>query len=137
MNALSANKQQKHYPVAFNRLFLVTKCTLGRRVLINCAGFIKFDVNKIEREKEKEDDDEEEDIELLDSTRIHPETYEWARKMAIDALDFDDNNDLNSANSASALREIFENPKRLKVLKKKRTKRNFLCIFSWNDLKLK
>jgi transcription elongation factor SPT6 len=116
MNAMSANKQQKHYPVAFNRLFLVTKCSLGRRVLINCAGFIKFDVNKIESEKEKEDDEEEEDIELLDSTRIHPETYEWARKMAIDALDFDDNNDLNSANSASALREIFENPKRLKDL---------------------
>ena len=47
MNAMSANKQQKNYPVAFNRLFLVTKCSLGRRVLINCAGFIKFDVNKI------------------------------------------------------------------------------------------
>ena len=75
-----------------------------------------FFFTKIEKEKEKEDDDEEEDIELLDATRIHPETYEWARKMAIDALDFDDNNDLNSANASSALREIFENPKRLKDL---------------------
>ena len=29
-------------------------------------------------------------IEILDSTRIHPETYEWARKMAVDALEYDE-----------------------------------------------
>ena len=27
---------------------------------------------------------------LLDCTRIHPETYEWARKMAVDALEYDE-----------------------------------------------
>ncbi len=31
-------------------------------------------------------------IEVLDSTRIHPETYEWARKMAVDALEYDEVN---------------------------------------------
>jgi transcription elongation factor SPT6 len=115
MNSISANKQHKTYPVAINRLFLVTKCSVGRRVLINCAGFVKFDVDKIE--KEIEDDDENDDeIEILDSTRIHPETYEWARKMAVDALDFEDNND--SANYIAALKEIvYENSqKRLKDL---------------------
>ena len=29
-------------------------------------------------------------IEVLDSTRAHPETYEWARKMAVDALEYDE-----------------------------------------------
>ena len=29
-------------------------------------------------------------IEILDSTRVHPETYEWARKMAVDALEYDE-----------------------------------------------
>ena len=29
-------------------------------------------------------------IEVLDSTRVHPETYEWARKMAVDALEIED-----------------------------------------------
>ena len=29
-------------------------------------------------------------IEVLDSTRVHPETYEWARKMAVDALEYDE-----------------------------------------------
>ncbi len=32
-------------------------------------------------------------IEVLDSTRIHPETYEWARKMAVDALEYDEVSD--------------------------------------------
>ena len=29
-------------------------------------------------------------IEVLDSTRIHPETYVWARKMAVDALEIEE-----------------------------------------------
>ena len=29
-------------------------------------------------------------IEVLDGSRIHPETYEWARKMAVDALEYDE-----------------------------------------------
>ena len=27
---------------------------------------------------------------VLDGSRVHPETYEWARKMAVDALEYDD-----------------------------------------------
>ena len=26
----------------------------------------------------------------MDGSRVHPETYEWARKMAVDALEYDD-----------------------------------------------
>lgn len=26
-------------------------------------------------------------VEVLDGSRVHPETYEWARKMAVDALE--------------------------------------------------
>lgn len=53
-------------------------------------------------------------IEVLDSTRIHPETYEWARKMAVDALEYDEAAD--DANPAEALEEILENPDKLKDL---------------------
>ena len=35
-------------------------------------------------------------IEVLDSTRVHPETYEWARKMAVDALEYDEVNVLST-----------------------------------------
>ena len=122
---LSQDKNASTYPVVANRLSLVTKCTLGRRVFINCAGFIKLDVDRIAKEIDEDEehdsqsnDDEANYTEILDSTRIHPETYEWARKMAVDALDIDEENDAgNSANSmAAAVKEILENPKRLKDL---------------------
>lgn len=121
---MSQDKNATTYPVVNNRLSLVTKCTLGRRVFINCAGFIKFDVDRIakeidEDENEHDSQSNEDDTnytEILDSTRIHPETYEWARKMAVDALDFDEEN-TDAANGAnSAVKEILENPKRLKDL---------------------
>ncbi|ODV87551.1 hypothetical protein CANARDRAFT_174585 [[Candida] arabinofermentans NRRL YB-2248] len=46
-------------------------------IFINCAPFIEIPVP----------DRHDKDIELLDATRIHPEDYELARKMASDALD--------------------------------------------------
>jgi len=51
-------------------------------------------------------------VEVLDGSRIHPETYEWARKMAVDALEYED----EDANPAGALEEILEAPERLKDL---------------------
>jgi len=51
-------------------------------------------------------------VEVLDGTRVHPETYEWARKMAVDALEYDD----EDANPAGALEEILDSPERLKDL---------------------
>lgn len=82
MATLSQDKQLKTYPVATNILFLVTKCTLGRRVFINCAGYIKFEYDTISKEIDEDDFkesqssqmDEAKYIEILDSTRVHPET---------------------------------------------------------------
>ena len=51
---------------------------------------------------------------MLDGSRVHPETYEWARKMAVDALEYDDT--AEDANPAGALEEILESPERLKDL---------------------
>ena len=53
-------------------------------------------------------------IEILDGLRVHPETYEWARKMAVDALEYDES--AEDANPSSALSEILESPERLKDL---------------------
>ena len=43
----------------------------------------------------------EEYTDVLDASRVHPETYEWARKMAIDALEYDETHE--DANPAAAL----------------------------------
>ena len=88
-----------------NRTQLVTACHLGPKVFINCSGFIKIDTNSL-------GDSTETYVEVLDGSRVHPETYEWARKMAVDALEYDD----DGANPAGALEEILESPERLKDL---------------------
>ncbi|XP_031627743.1 transcription elongation factor SPT6 isoform X2 [Contarinia nasturtii] len=88
-----------------NRTQLVTHCHMGPKVFINCSGFIKIDTNSL-------GDSTETYVEVLDGSRVHPETYEWARKMAVDALEYDD----DEANPAGALEEILESPERLKDL---------------------
>ncbi|XP_015115657.1 transcription elongation factor SPT6 isoform X1 [Diachasma alloeum] len=88
-----------------NRTQLVTACHMGPKVFINCAGFIKIDTNSL-------GDSTEAYVEVLDGSRVHPETYEWARKMAVDALEYDD----EDANPAGAVDEILESPERLKDL---------------------
>jgi transcription elongation factor SPT6 len=98
-------RTSKHKLPIFTRSFLVTECTLGSKVFVNCAGFIKFDTEALQKENDSED------IEVFDSMRIHPEAYEWARQMCADALDLDDNND-----RSSAVKEILESPGRLDTL---------------------
>jgi transcription elongation factor SPT6 len=51
-------------------------------------------------------------VEVLDGTRVHPEAYEWARIMAVDALEYDD----EDANHVAALEKILEAPQRLNDL---------------------
>lgn len=94
-------------PLLEVRTQLVQNCNIGKNIFINCSGFIKIDTNKLA------ESGTDTYIEVLDSTRIHPEGYEWARKMAVDALDYDDN---DNNNPAQALEEIIENPDKLKDL---------------------
>ncbi|KAM6118684.1 LOW QUALITY PROTEIN: transcription elongation factor SPT6 [Phoenicopterus ruber ruber] len=89
-----------------NRTQLVTMCHMGPKVFINCAGFIKIDTASL-------GDSTDSYIEVLDGSRVHPETYEW-EKMAVDALEYDES--AEDANPAGALEEILENPERLKDL---------------------
>ncbi|OWF42541.1 Transcription elongation factor SPT6 [Mizuhopecten yessoensis] len=90
-----------------NRTQLVEVCHMGPNVFINCAGFIKIDTSSL-------GDSTDAYIEVLDGSRVHPENYEWARKMAVDALEYDDT--AEDANPAGALEEILESPERLKDL---------------------
>lgn len=56
-------------------------------------------------------------MEVLDATRIHPETYEWARKIAVDAIADDSNgNDDDDVDPTNALEEILNCPGKLELL---------------------
>lgn len=105
--SLLRSLKKKQTPILESRTQLVTIFGIGAMVFINCAGFIKIDTSQVN------DTTSETMIEILDSTRVHPETYEWAKKMAVDALEYDDDGEINPA---SALEEILENPDRLRDL---------------------
>lgn len=105
--ALVRNLKKSPTPLLETRTQLMVNCGIGEVVFQNCAGFIKLDTAQLS------DTGTETYIEVLDSTRIHPEAYDLARKMAIDALEYDETNELPSA---GALEEIMENPENLKDL---------------------
>ena len=75
------------------------------KAFVNCAGFIKIDTNSL-------GDSTEAYVEILDGSRVHPETYEGGKKMTVDALEYDD----KDANPAGVLKEILESSERLKDL---------------------
>ncbi|CAH8528420.1 unnamed protein product [Dicrocoelium dendriticum] len=81
-----------------NRMQLVTLIEFGPRVVVNCAGFIKIDTALVR-------DLDADDVEILDSTRVHPESYDLAKKMAIDALEYDDSEE---SDPTAALEEIVQ-----------------------------
>ncbi|KTW28720.1 chromatin-remodeling histone chaperone SPT6 [Pneumocystis jirovecii RU7] len=64
-----------------NRAELITKSIVTRNIFINCASFLKIPYD---------DNSTSDSSEILDSTRVHPEDYELARKMAADALELDE-----------------------------------------------
>lgn len=108
-SALLRTLKKQQTPILESRTQLIMNCKFGAKVFINCAGFIKIDTAQLT------DTGTDTYIEVLDSTRVHPEAYEWARKMAVDALEYDDENDAE-ANPAGALDEILDNPDKLKDL---------------------
>lgn len=71
---------------------LITRCRVGMRVFINCSGFLKVKPA----------------VDVLDITRIHPEDYVLARKMAADALEADDEDDPEDPSKNVA--ELINNP---------------------------
>lgn len=66
-----------------NRSDLIENELCTANVFINCSSFlnIPYDEGLSIRDSS---------VELLDATRVHPEDYDLARKMAADALDFDE-----------------------------------------------
>lgn len=91
--------------VLVSRQQLVTELGMTSVIFINCAGFIKLDTGALL------EDYPEEHITPLDSTRIHPQSYNLAKKIASDALDYDE--DAPDETTANSVEEILEQPEKL------------------------
>ncbi|KAL7667917.1 hypothetical protein ACOME3_008643 [Neoechinorhynchus agilis] len=95
-------------PQIESRYKLLKICELGPIVFNNCAGFLKIDRRWL---------DSDLDINVLDCTRAHPEAYEWASKMANDALDgYAGVNIQRPANYDEAPNRVAESPECMKDL---------------------
>ncbi|KAI9292878.1 hypothetical protein K502DRAFT_62729 [Neoconidiobolus thromboides FSU 785] len=75
-----------------SRAELVTRKGVTRNVFVNCAPFIQL-LNPTE---------------VLDATRMHPEDYSLARKMAADALEVDEDEMDDSSHPSANVTEIIE-----------------------------
>lgn len=101
---LKTLRQMKSSQRLENRSQLVIACHMGSKVLVNCSGFIKINTAAL--------GDSEVYVEVLDGSRIHYEAYDWAKKMAVDALELDE----DEGNPANALEEILQEPEKLAEL---------------------
>jgi len=90
---------------------------LTTRIFLNAAGFLRISHDSDSKpSKPRHADDDVQDP--LDDTRIHPEDYELARKMATDALELDeeDVHDEHPSHVVSVIMQDEENEKKLSEL---------------------
>eukprot|EP00158_Paraphelidium_tribonemae_P009953 Partr_v1_DN29013_c0_g1_i1_m58653 putative Transcription elongation factor len=85
----------------------VRELGMGKVIFMNCASFFRIDQRGLRGNRRLV-------IDVLDSTRIHPEDYMLARKMAADALDIEDM--IDEENPSAHVEDIMEQPERLDEL---------------------
>lgn len=88
-----------------SRQQLVKELGMTSVIFINCSGFIKLDTDYLI------DYYPDEHITPLDSTRIHPQSYGLAKKIASDALDYDEG--ASEEITANSIEEILDCPEKL------------------------
>ncbi|KAJ9476993.1 Transcription elongation factor SPT6 [Pseudozyma hubeiensis] len=86
-----------------NRTLLITRSILTFQVFQNCASFLRIEQDMLLEA------DEDDVPDVLDSTRIHPEDYDFPRKMAADALNKHEE-DLEGEHASLPCKELMEDP---------------------------
>nr|CDI51126.1 related to transcriptional regulator protein SPT6 [Melanopsichium pennsylvanicum 4] len=86
-----------------NRTLLISRNILTFQVFQNCASFLRIEQDMLLEA------DEDDVPDVLDSTRIHPEDYDFPRKMAADALNKHEE-DLEGEHPSLPCKELMEDP---------------------------
>lgn len=84
-----------------NRTLLISRNILTFQVFQNCASFLRIEQDMLLEA------DEDDVPDVLDSTRIHPEDYDFPRKMAADALNKHEE-DLEGEHPSLPCKELME-----------------------------
>ncbi|CAI0451206.1 unnamed protein product [Linum tenue] len=93
----------------FTRKDFVTTHSLGKKVFVNAVGFLR--VRRSGRAGSSS-----QFIDLLDDTRIHPESYGLAQEMAKDIYEMDNGEANDDDDLEMAIEHVREHPTRLKIL---------------------
>ncbi|KXN86889.1 Transcription elongation factor SPT6 [Leucoagaricus sp. SymC.cos] len=98
-----------------NRDQFIKGSLLTTKIFLNASAFLRIarDDNEMRSFKHRRDDDDAPDP--LDNTRIHPEDYELARKMATDALELDEE-DIHDEHPSHVVTLIMNDPDNEKKL---------------------
>lgn len=99
-----------------SRQQLVMDQIMTANVWVNVSGFFRISSDDSDDLAANRDDEDEGARDILDSTRIHPELYNLARKMAADALDMDEEDIDENAPSSVVKRLMEEGPEKLDEL---------------------
>ncbi|KAL0946577.1 hypothetical protein HGRIS_012779 [Hohenbuehelia grisea] len=87
---------------------------LTTKIFMNASGFLRI-LSDMDCKPTKHRHNDEDAPDPLDNTRIHPEDYELARKMATDALELDEE-DINDEHPSHVVAMIMQDPERDKKL---------------------
>jgi len=91
-----------------NRDQFIKSSLLTTKIFLNAAGFLRISRDpEVKLVKVRHADDDVQDP--LDDTRIHPEDYELARKMATDALELDEE-DIHDEHPSHVVSLIMQDP---------------------------
>jgi transcription elongation factor SPT6 len=91
-----------------NRDQFIKSSLLTTKIFLNAAGFLRISRDpEVKLVKNRHADDDIQDP--LDDTRIHPEDYELARKMATDALELDEE-DIHDEHPSHVVSLIMQDP---------------------------
>lgn len=86
-----------------NRTLLISRNILTFQVFQNCTSFLRIEQDMLLEA------DEDDVPDVLDSTRIHPEDYDFPRKMAADALNKHEE-DLEGEHPSLPCKELMDDP---------------------------
>ncbi|EIN07299.1 transcription elongation factor Spt6 [Punctularia strigosozonata HHB-11173 SS5] len=98
-----------------NREQFVKAGLLTRNVFVNAVAFLRITADTDSKPSKNRHNEDADVADPLDNTRIHPEDYDLARKMAIDALELDEE-DIEGEHASHTVSLIMQDPDNVRKL---------------------
>jgi transcription elongation factor SPT6 len=115
-----------------NREQFVKAGLLTRNVFVNAVAFLRITADTDTKSSKNRHNEDADVADPLDNTRIHPEDYDLARKMAIDALELDEE-DIEGEHASHTVSLIMQDADNVKKLDELNLDDFALSMFEANE----